>query len=169
MAAILACGPGSNLASLTAAVHLRTWHRQVTDIHVLAPRARRLHGVRVQTYRRLDTREVTIRDGIPVDNRAAYPGRPQRPSHRAPANVIHEAAFRNLYDERAVRAAMTRANGRHNLHVLEHALELNATGSAGTRSDLEDRFLALTSRSGLPEPLVNTQIETSRSTSTGQT
>ena len=54
---------------------------------------------------------------------------------------------------------MTRANGRHNLHLLEHALELNATGSAGTRSDLEDRFLALTSRSGLPEPLVNTQIE----------
>lgn len=69
------------------------------------------------------------------------------------ANVIHQAAFRKLFDERAVRVAMDRANGRRNLNVLERALELNKTGSAGTRSDLEDRFLALTSRSGLPEPL----------------
>ena len=44
-------------------------------------------------------------------------------------------------------------------HVLEKALELNAVGSAGTRSELEDRFLALTSDSGLPEPLVNSQVE----------
>jgi hypothetical protein len=73
--------------------------------------------------------------------------------------VIHEATFRKLFDERAVRAAMTRANGRHNLHVLNQALELDKTGSAGTRSELEDRFLAFTSRSGLPEPLVNTRIE----------
>ena len=73
--------------------------------------------------------------------------------------MIHEAAFRKLFDERAVRAAMTRANGRHNLHVLEKALELNAAGSAGTKSELEDRFLALTSKSGLPEPLVNTKVQ----------
>jgi Protein of unknown function (DUF559) len=75
------------------------------------------------------------------------------------ANVIHEAAYRNLLDERAVRAAMTRANGRHKLHVLTKALVLNAAGSAGTRSELEDRFLALTSKSDLPEPLVNTRIQ----------
>jgi hypothetical protein len=75
------------------------------------------------------------------------------------ANVIHEAAFRNLFDEGAVHAAIDRANGRHNLHVLARALALNRAGSAGTRSELEDRFLALTSKSGLPEPLVNTHIE----------
>ena len=38
-------------------------------------------------------------------------------------------------------------------------LELNAAGSAGTKSELEDRFLALTSKSGLPEPLVNTKVQ----------
>jgi very-short-patch-repair endonuclease len=43
--------------------------------------------------------------------------------------------------------------------VLDKALELNAAGSAGTRSELEERFLALTSNSGLPEPLVNTQVD----------
>ena len=43
--------------------------------------------------------------------------------------------------------------------MLSKALELNKAGSAGTRSELEDRFLALTSRSGLPEPLVNTKVQ----------
>ena len=75
------------------------------------------------------------------------------------ANVIHEAAFRNLFDDRAVHAAIDRANGRRNLHVLDKALALNRAGSAGTRSELEDRFLALTGKSGLPEPLVNTHVE----------
>ena len=40
MAAILACGPGSYLASLNAAVHMKLWRRRVTGIHVLAPRER---------------------------------------------------------------------------------------------------------------------------------
>ena len=43
--------------------------------------------------------------------------------------------------------------------MLTKALDLNKTGSAGTRSELEDRFLLLTSKSGLPEPLVNTQVQ----------
>ncbi len=53
---------------------------------------------------------------------------------------------------------MARANGRHNLHVLERALALNATGSAGTRSANEDAFLALLQLAGIPEPLVNTHL-----------
>jgi hypothetical protein len=160
MAAILACGPGSYLASLNAAVHMRTWRRRVTGIHVIARRERRLEGVRVHTYRRLDQRDVTVRDGIPVTTvpRTLIDLSDVLTPHQL-ANVIHEAAFRNLFDPRAVRAAINRANGRHNLHVLERALELNAGGSAGTRSELEDRFLALTSKSDLPEPLVNTRIQ----------
>jgi very-short-patch-repair endonuclease len=127
---------------------------------VLAPRKRNLPGVRVRAHRSLDPRDVTVRDGIPVTTvpRTLVDLSDVLTAHQL-ANVIHEAAFRKLFDERAVRAAMTRANGRHNLHVLNHALELNEAGSAGTRSELEDRFLALTCKSGLPEPLVNTQIE----------
>jgi hypothetical protein len=160
MAAILAYGSGSYLASLTAAVHLRTWRRRVTGIHVLAPRHRKLPGVRVRAYRSLDPRDVTIRDGIPVTTlpRTLVDLSDVLTAHQL-ANVIHEAAYRKLFDERAVRAAMTRANGRHNLHVLEKALALNTAGSAGTKSELEDRFLALTSRSGPPEPLVNTKVQ----------
>ena len=101
MAAILACGPGSYLASLTAAVHLRTWRRRVSGIQVLAPRGRRLDGVRVRTYRRLDPRDVTVRAGIPVTTvpRTLVDLSDVLTPHQL-ANVIHEAAFRNLFDER---------------------------------------------------------------------
>src|SRR5690606_24160513 len=40
--------------------------------------------------------------------------------------------------------------------VLRKALELHASGSAGTRSGLEDRFLKLIRGARLPEPVVNT-------------
>jgi hypothetical protein len=40
MAAVLACGPGAYLASLSAAVHMRLWRRRVTAIHVLAANAK---------------------------------------------------------------------------------------------------------------------------------
>jgi Protein of unknown function (DUF559) len=159
MAAVLACGPGSYLASLTAAVHMKLWRRRVTGIHLLAPRERRYRGVRVRAYRRLDAQDITRRDGIPVTTvpRTLIDLSDVLTPHQL-ANVIHEAAFRKLFDERAIRAAMNRANGRHNLDVLTKALELDAAGSAGTRSDFEDRFLAVTSKSGLPEPLVNTKV-----------
>jgi hypothetical protein len=161
MAAILACGPGACLASLTAAVHLRLWRRRVTGIHVLVPtRHRGPSGVRVQRCRRLEAQEVTRRDGIPVTAvpRTLVDLSDVLTPHQL-ANVIHEAAFRKLFDERAVHVAIHRANGRHNLDVLTKALALNRTGSAGTRSELEDRFLALSCKSGLPEPLVNTHVE----------
>ena len=161
MAAILACGPGACLASLNAAVHLRLWRRRATGIDVLVPtRHRGPSGVRVHRCRRLDARDVTLRDGIPVTTvpRTLVDLSDVLTPHQL-ANVIHEAAFRKLFDEHAVHAAITRSNGRHNLDVLNKALELNKAGSAATRSELEDRFLALTCKSGLPEPLVNTQIE----------
>src|SRR5206468_9721630 len=76
------------------------------------------------------------------------------------ANVIHEAAFRKRFDLAATRAARQRANGRRKLEVLDAALDAHAAGSAGTRSTLEDRFLALVRVAGLPVPLVNMKVET---------
>ena len=70
------------------------------------------------------------------------------------ANVIHEAAFRNRFDERATRQAMARAHGRP-LATLHAALRAHADGSAGTRSELEDRFLETWAG---PQPKVNTKV-----------
>ena len=38
-------------------------------------------------------------------------------------------------------------------------VEVGASGSAGTKGDLEDAFLALVAAGGFPEPLVNTHVE----------
>ena len=67
-----------------------------------------------------------------------------------------------------LRAALTMPSNllAHHLNVLEKALELTKAGSAGTKSELEDRFLALTCKSGMPEPVVTPRSKTSSSTST---
>jgi hypothetical protein len=155
MAAVLAAGEGAALASLSAAVLWKAWRRAVTEIHVVAPRGRKAQaGFRLRTTRHLDPRDVTTHDGIPVTTVARtlvdltdVLTPPQL------ANVIHEAAFRNRFNARATREAMARAHGRPRLALLERALEADG---AGTRSELEDRFLALVD--GHPEPATNVKI-----------
>jgi hypothetical protein len=158
LAAVLAAGEGAALAGLSAAVHWKAWRRAVHEIHVLAPgNHRRQSGFRVQRCRNLDPRDVTTHAGIPVTTvaRTLVDLTPELTAAQL-ANVIHEAAFRNRFNAAATREAMARANGRPRLAILEAALAANESGSAGTRSDLEDRFLALTA--GLPAPAINVRV-----------
>jgi very-short-patch-repair endonuclease len=160
MAAVLAAGPGAALSHLAAARLWEIWRRRAGMIDVVAPGQRRARsGFRVHKCRALDPRDVTVRDQIPVTTVArTLVDLTEVLSADQLANVIHEAAFRNRFDDRAVRAAMERARGRRCLAVLEAALDSHARGSAGTRSDLEDSFLAIVRDAGLPEPLVNTRV-----------
>jgi hypothetical protein len=162
MAAVLAAGEGALLSHLAAAKLWEVWRRRVpAGIDVTVPKQRRDRpGVRVHRTRNLDPRDVTVHDGIPVTTIArllvdlsSVLTAPQL------ANVIHEAAFRNRFDLEATRQAMTRATGRHGLDVLEASLNAHLSGSAGTRSALEDQFLADIQAQGLPDPLVNTKLK----------
>jgi hypothetical protein len=72
-------------------------------------------------------------------------------------NVMHEAAFRKRLDIAAIRRTLARSNGRRGVAVVERAIKLHLAGSAGTKSTLEDAFLALVA--DLPEPLVNMELE----------
>jgi hypothetical protein len=159
LAAVLASGPGALLSHLSAAELWQISRFRAHLIAVVAPRKREVKGVRVHAARHLHRRDATSRNRIPVtstprlfvdltDVLTAY----------QLANVIHEAAFRGHFSELATRDAIERANGRHNLHVLEKALRLNAAGSAGTKSGHEDAFLALLDSIGFPEPRVNTDL-----------
>jgi hypothetical protein len=116
--------------------------------------------VRVHFCRRPDRRDVTTRNRIPITTvpRTLVDLTDVLTAYQL-ANVIHEARFHNRYNPPAVEAAMQRANGRPNLKVLEHAIEHNNAGSAGTRSAAEDHFLTRVVDAGLPEPLVNKKIE----------
>jgi very-short-patch-repair endonuclease len=156
MAAILAAGEGAVLSHLSAAKHWNIWRRKTTGIDVLVPGNRRTRtGFRVHRARHLDPHDVTTHQGIPTTTvpRTLIDLAPTLTPHQL-ANIIHEAAFRNRFDDRATKMALARAPGRDltNLHA---ALQAHASGSAGTKSDLEDRFLATTTG----QPLVNHKIE----------
>jgi hypothetical protein len=159
MAAVLAAGDGAALASLSAAALWKAWRRPVREIHVLAPRSRGpQQGFRLHTTRHVDPCDVTTHDGIPVTTMArTLVDLTDVLTAAQLANVIHEAAFRDRFNLTATKRAMARANGRRNLALLVQAIAANAAGSAGTRSDLEDRFLD--QLAGLPEPRINTKID----------
>jgi very-short-patch-repair endonuclease len=155
MAAVLAAGKGAALSGLSAAALWKAWKRPVREIHVIAPRTRGpQEGLRIHTTRRLDPRDVTELDGIPVTTlaRTLVDLTDVLTVHQL-ANVIHEAAYHELFDRKETYEAIQRANGRPNLTRLRQALE---TDGAGTRSNLEDRFLSLIA--DLPRPRVNTRI-----------
>ena len=154
-AAVLAAGKGAALCGLSAAVFWQAWRRKVPEIHVLVPRDHRPHpGFVVHTTRHIHPSDITEHDGIPVTtmSRTLVDLTDTLTAHQL-ANLIHEAAFRNRFNRHATLAAMTRANGRRNLARLATALR---TEGAGTRSELEDRFLELIA--DLPQPKVNTMI-----------
>lgn len=162
MAAVLTAGEHAALSHLSAALLWRIWRGSTRLSHVVTPNQRRSQpGLRIHRGRRLDPRDVTSHRGIPVTTvaRTLVDLTDVLDAPRL-ANVIHEAAFRRRFDVESTRAAMVRAHGRRELGVLNEALSAHAGGSAGTRSGLEDRFLALVRAAGLPEPLVNVGIET---------
>jgi len=71
------------------------------------------------------------------------------------AHLMHEAGHLGRFVEPAIRDSMARANGRHNFDVLEAALALIRSGSAGYRSRAERAFASIP---GLGDPSNNTQV-----------
>lgn len=120
--------------------------------HVIVPRRHRaIDGITIHPGRDFD---VVKRFGIPVTTVARMLvdlGAVLTPHQLA--GVINEAAFRRRFSLEATLQAMERARGHRGIGVLKRAIELFLAGSAGTKSALEDAFLALP----LPEPLVNTE------------
>lgn len=160
MAALLAAGDGAILAGWSAAVLLGTSKRVPREIDVLVPKPRASQpGYRARTCRNLDPRDVVVVDRIPVTTVARMlvdlsdEGDPDDL-----ALLMDEAAFLGKLSLPAIRAAKTRANGRHKLAVLDEAIRLYESGSAGSRSRNEKRFRRLVRGAGLPEPRRNVDV-----------
>jgi hypothetical protein len=160
IAAVLACGDGAVLCELCAAAlhELRRYAPRLPQ--VLVPRRHRpVPGIRIRTTRHLDPLDVTEHLGIPVTTVArTLVDLTETLTADQLANLIHEAAFRNVFDVTATRAAMQRANGRRNLGRLDAAIDNHLAGSAGAKSSNESAFLALIEQAGIPRPLVNTHV-----------
>jgi Transcriptional regulator, AbiEi antitoxin/Protein of unknown function (DUF559) len=157
LAAVLEAGEGGALSHLAAAELWEVRKYRASLIDVVVPRRRRVKTTNRIHRTTLHPSDVTTHKGIPVTtiSRTLVDLTDVLTAHEL-ANVIHEAAFRRRFSERATRDAMRRANGRHNLDVLEQALELHAGGSAGVKSRDEATFLSMLKN--LPEPLVNTKL-----------
>ncbi len=157
LAATLACGSGAVLSHLSAA---QLWGmrvpRQVTAVHVIAPRHRRGDaGLVVHRARRLEAVDVTARWGIPVTT---------------PARTLIDAADELSYEELraladrgvrldvgAVRRAQARAPGRRGAPRVRRLLGADG-GELRSRSRLERRLRALCRAGALPLPRVNERV-----------
>jgi very-short-patch-repair endonuclease len=117
---------------------------------------RLLARIRVVAFTRdAETRGVFRKGSEGVNQNGTPPWLTDEMDPEELAFVIHEAVYKKRFSLPATRAAMARANGRRNLGVLEEALRLYLSGSAGTRSRLEKRFRRLVRGAGYPQPRAN--------------
>ncbi|MBE2315002.1 DUF559 domain-containing protein [Solirubrobacter sp. CPCC 204708] len=157
MAAVLACGEGAALAHLSLAELLRLSRWPAEAPHVIVPRRHRpVEGITLHHCLGLDPRDLTVINGIPATTvaRMLVDLGATHTEHQV-AYVINQAAFRRVFDREATLRARARAHGHPGTGVLARALALYESGSAGTKSALEDRFLEL--MADQPAPLVNTE------------
>ena len=158
MAAVLACGDGAVLSHLDAAAHLEIRQRSSGVIHVTVPTyngRRRRKGVRIHRTARLDPGEITVHEGIPTTTVArTLLDLADVLSAQQLKRTIDEADYRRRLDMTALLAAVENNPGRSGAKLMAAA-----QGPAElTRSALEDRFLDLVERHGLPRPRVGVQI-----------
>ena len=164
LAAVLAVGRGAVLSHRqAAALHgFRTAGGVRIDV-TSTGRAGNQSGIRTHHTRSLDDRDITTRRGIPVTTVARtlvdLAGVvPKDHLYRA----LREADRLRLLDVKALEACRTRMKTRRGPgdRALKEALaELKAMATTLTYSALEDAFLALLKRAGLPKPEVNVVIE----------
>jgi very-short-patch-repair endonuclease len=161
MAAVLAGGTSAALSHHSAAAlwKLRTVDPQL--VHITVPRtgARSRPGLRIHRPRTLRDNEVTMHHGIPVTT-------PQRTildlattlGERDLQRAIEEAIVTRRATPASLDALASARRGHHGAANLKRALRDHAPGTTLTRSELEERFLALCRDHGLPTPEVNAKL-----------
>ena len=154
LAAVLACAPDAGLGLLHAAsAHRASRFHRPRVIDVVVPKQRRGHkGVRVHHRANLLRSDITTISRIPVTRPARmYVDLNDSLTPHQLANVMHQGAYRGLFNATAIRDVMARSR---RTKTVARALELYESGSAGTKSGAEDAFLRLVA----VEPLVNTAL-----------
>lgn len=157
LAAALACGPHAVLSHRTAAAHwgMLPTARADVDVTVEAKGGRAdRRGIDLHVVRQLDSRDITELDALPITTPARTivdlaATRPPRQAERA----LEQAFIQRLLAPGALEDALGRAHGRPTI-VLRGLME-DGPRSTLTRSELEEAFLTIVRRIGLPDPEVN--------------
>jgi hypothetical protein len=161
-AAVLTSGDGAVLShgSAVAAWDLRPQRAGRIEVSVTARRRIRQRGLVAHRPRCLAADEVTTRGGLPITTPArtlldvAAGGLRGRPL----AAAVDRAELLRVLDFADLRRLLERYPRRAGSPALAAMLSSYASATTVTRSELEERFLGLCERFGLPRPLVNTQI-----------
>lgn len=129
-------------------------------IHITAEsRRRRLRGVAVHRAS-VPQAERSLRDGLPVTSVARtlldLSGSTEQRSLR---RIVKQAEYLRLVDLPALTAILERHPRRPGRSTLATIVDEALLAMGRTRSDLEDRFLALCRRHGLPLPESNVLLE----------
>lgn len=163
MAAVLACGGGAALSHESAAAAWEIRRADAGSVHVTAAGhtgRRRRAGIHLHRTRSLPPVELTTHRGIAITTPArtlldlAADGLRGRPLEQA----LDRAELLRL-DFADLRAALEAHPTRSGSPALRALLSRYTAGSTVTRSELEERFLALCDRYAVPRPNVNTCLE----------
>jgi very-short-patch-repair endonuclease len=164
MAAVLACGEGAVLSHRSAGElwGLRRRRASNAPVDVAIPRRRGCRprrGLLLHRLPTLATAEITTRMRIPVTS----PARtildlasclPRRQLERA----MDEAERLNFCNEEDLVRIVAAHRGRAGAGALASVIREHRAGSTATRSELEERFLALCRMHRLPQPGVNVPL-----------
>ena len=127
--------------------------------HDSAPGGRSLSGIDVHRTRRLLPQDATNVEGIPCTTVArTLLDLAEVVNRRQVERACDQADVERLLDATALEAVLSRAHGRRGSPVLRAILDEHAIGQTVTRSEMEERFLAICNRAGLPRPEVNVWI-----------
>jgi len=152
MGAVLACGEGSLLRGLAAASLLRLSKDRPAPPEVLTRTNRQVRGVRIQRSRSFDARDAWRFDGIPVTTIArTMVDLAAHLSRKVLGRAFHEAAVLYRVTPEEVEAVLARRPTSPGAGKLRRVLR----GDDNTLSAMEDRFLELMRREGLPLPQTN--------------
>ena len=160
MAAVLACGPGAVLSHRSAAAlwGIRPSARAAIDVTSPRRAGRVRAGIDVHRGTGLEPADVTRVDAIPcttvsrtlLDLASVF-------DRRALERAYEQAEVLGVLDLGAVEEVLARSLGRRGTGALRAVV--SAADLAGlTRSELEERFLAVCAAAGIPRPRVNAWV-----------
>lgn len=160
MAAVLAYGPRAVLSHRSAAaLHgLRPDNRAKADVTVPGRSATSRAGIDVHTSLTLIAADVTTVDGIPCTTVArTLVDLGDHVDRQSVERAVSQAEVLGVFDGRAVDGALARAGPRRGVGTLGAVLA-NYREPTLTRTQLEERFLALCRKASLPSPAVNAWV-----------
>jgi very-short-patch-repair endonuclease len=162
LGAVLACGERAVLSHGSAAALWKIRRPQPGDIHVTVRTTagiKKHEGIVRHRSRAMRDEEHSIREGIPVTSleRTILDLAPRLPARQV-ERVMDEAVRLRLTDHARLAAYADDRRGHHGRGRTLRILASHEIGSTLTRTELEERFLALVRDQELSRPLVNATV-----------